>query len=449
MRLYKLLLMVPVVMMGFATTNVMAAKTCGPEVLGYSGNQDPDDNEFLYANKSQFDAANAGYKNTNHTTSGSGKGYECDNEHCSHASIVDMPAGHVFKGKVINHKETYQCQANKWDDFDDYWYPVGKGVCHAGKTYGDINVGQKHNGRLSKEECSGFELTDDLGVEFDLICREGPKLVCKAMKCRDDFKADNGKCVVDNKVDPTPNPEPQPKPDPDQKKKGGGSDCLNRPTAEGRACCRAGAETMYDSKTDTCTCVISGTKTPDTTKEWRHADGAENGQCVAKGTPEQPVNPCGTMCETYVDITIVNNNCNTQRTNLQSIKTQVKQQCDQDTKCDAKIVSKLVTQMQQLVVECNAKPQLNEQRLAAAVEAIDKYRSGLDVSVWKDAEGNFNTARLVSDSIAGVVLGTAGGLITSSVVKKNQVKNGFEDVVCTIGGQTVGSYGDEISVGIK
>jgi outer membrane protein OmpA-like peptidoglycan-associated protein len=69
-------------------------------------------------------------------------------------------------------------------------------------------------------------------------------------------------------------------------------------------------------------------------------------------------------------------------------------------------------------------------------------------SVWKTAEGSFNGARLASDSIAGVVLGTAGGLITSSIVKKNQLSSGFDSVMCTIGGQTVASYGDEFRVGI-
>lgn len=77
----------------------------------------------------------------------------------------------------------------------------------------------------------------------------------------------------------------------------------------------------------------------------------------------------------------------------------------------------------------------------------DKFRD--KKSVWKDAEGNFNTARLASDSIAGVVLGTAGGLITSHVVKKNQVENGFEDIKCTIGGQNVAEWGDQFRVGIQ
>ena len=75
--------------------------------------------------------------------------------------------------------------------------------------------------------------------------------------------------------------------------------------------------------------------------------------------------------------------------------------------------------------------------------------SGLKKSVWKDKDGNFNKHRLLSDSIAGVVLGTAGGLITSTVMKKVQVKNGYEDIECVINGQPVASYGDEFSVGVN
>ena len=69
-------------------------------------------------------------------------------------------------------------------------------------------------------------------------------------------------------------------------------------------------------------------------------------------------------------------------------------------------------------------------------------------SVWKDKEGNFNTARLISDSVAGVVLGTVGGVVTSTVIKKNQVEDGFEDLRCAIGGQNVAHWGDEFVVGI-
>ena len=87
--------------------------------------------------------------------------------------------------------------------------------------------------------------------------------------------------------------------------------------------------------------------------------------------------------------------------------------------------------------------------LIARVKETHQKLQKLERNVWKDDKGNFNTARLVSDSVAGVVLGTAGGLITSSVVKKNQVENGFEDLKCTVGGQIVADWGDQFRVGIQ
>lgn len=82
-------------------------------------------------------------------------------------------------------------------------------------------------------------------------------------------------------------------------------------------------------------------------------------------------------------------------------------------------------------------------------QIVKEMDSLLTRSHWRDKNGNFNTARLASDSIAGVVLGTAGGLITSQIIKSNQVKGGFEDIQCTISGQVVSGYGDEFMVGIK
>jgi len=84
-----------------------------------------------------------------------------------------------------------------------------------------------------------------------------------------------------------------------------------------------------------------------------------------------------------------------------------------------------------------------------AYQKINRFFNGLGLSVWRDRDGNFNTARLASDSIAAVVLGTAGGVITSKLVKKNQIKKGFEDLNCSIGGQRVATFGDEFSVGLQ
>ncbi len=88
---------------------------------------------------------------------------------------------------------------------------------------------------------------------------------------------------------------------------------------------------------------------------------------------------------------------------------------------------------------------------AEKISAISNKLNAItfDTTVWRDAQGNFNTSRLVSDSVAGVVLGTAGGLITSNVIKKNQIANGFEDLSCAIGGQVVAGWDDEFVVGVK
>lgn len=95
-------------------------------------------------------------------------------------------------------------------------------------------------------------------------------------------------------------------------------------------------------------------------------------------------------------------------------------------------------------------------KLTAEITDIDLYYSNLSklrdtlkVSEWRDEQGKFNTARLLSDSIAGVVLGTAGGLITSHLVKKNQLKKGFEDLNCSVGGQKVAGYGDDFRIGLQ
>ena len=128
---------------------------------------------------------------------------------------------------------------------------------------------------------------------------------------------------------------------------------------------------------------------------------------------------------------------------------------------EVSVVARMCQQQQQDQRQQQEEQRRQEER--AKAEALRKSRRNISdahgilvgmretfkASVWKDEEGKFNTSRLVSDSIAGVVLGTVGGVVTSSVVKKNQVENGFEDIKCTVGGQTVADWGDEFRVGIQ
>jgi hypothetical protein len=86
-----------------------------------------------------------------------------------------------------------------------------------------------------------------------------------------------------------------------------------------------------------------------------------------------------------------------------------------------------------------------------AVRTLEKFTSNASnqASVWKDADGNFNTARLASDLTAAVVLGTVGGVVSGVVIKKKQIGKGFEVLNCTVGGHKVAGWGDTFRVGLE
>ena len=134
--------------------------------------------------------------------------------------------------------------------------------------------------------------------------------------------------------------------------------------------------------------------------------------------------------------------------------TAILQYCDDIHRTELQFNS-MYNQLQILINNANDAAELNQRQTSSrrnierAMSDIDSITSTLDRSSWKNADGGFNTSRLLSDSIAGVVLGTAGGLITSHLVKKNQVESGFEDIQCTVGGQVVANWGDEFQVGIQ
>ena len=90
-------------------------------------------------------------------------------------------------------------------------------------------------------------------------------------------------------------------------------------------------------------------------------------------------------------------------------------------------------------------------KIEAAKRTVSSFFSSAESnkSVWKDTEGNFNTARLASDLTAGVVLGTVGGVVSGVVIKKKQIEKGFDALHCSVGGQTVADWGDIFNVGLR
>lgn len=426
MFLKRLLLVLPVVCVSI---NANAANTCGPLRVNYLGLQEPADDEFLYETEREFKLSLKGYDNSNHSNSGDGYAYECDNEHCKNETRVQMKSGHVFKGKVIYHKATYKCNA-PWMAGNDRWTEIDEGNC----IFQDdvIHVGNHHKKIFSFEDCSGLQKNDLNGVEYYLWCREGPGLICEVSKCKNGYELKNGKCVT------KPNIVPPVVPDPNKKT------CRQKrsPSIEGMACCDlSSSEATWNGKSCVCT---------DSSKEFRIEHG--KGVCADKGSVQEPK-----KCDCTANISIISNAtaaCGASDASIAQAITDIKAQCNRGADCDADVFDFNINIINEAIATCNIGNQDNDEHgslklITGYVSAIDSYVSGLDVSVWKNAEGKFNTSRLASDSIAGVVLGTVGGVVTSTVVKKNQIKNGFEDVYCSISGQEVGGYGDEISVGVK
>lgn len=81
-------------------------------------------------------------------------------------------------------------------------------------------------------------------------------------------------------------------------------------------------------------------------------------------------------------------------------------------------------------------------RYAETIMDIEDAHADDKVSAWKNADGKFNTSRLLSDSIAGIALGTVGGLVVNKVVKDKHVETGFEEIGCAIDDERVADFDD-------
>lgn len=276
-----------------------------------------------------------------------------------------------------------------------------------------LNLNTTYGKNVTAAQCSSLSASyDSNGTAFQLSCISGPKFRCCPTKCSGNMIADTAGCqcrkqgVIVNKSCT-------------EKRKG-------KPV--GVACCNledAGLA-VYNANTNTCVC-----NNPLAKFEIDQTNGT--GKCITNEVivPQcdgvtAKLNPATNKCECIIAETSLNADG-------------VSCSC---TDANKKIKNGKCEYTEEYLISLKVK-QIREIR-----GRLNSIMNGFKVSVWKNAEGEFNTARLASDSIAGVVLGTVGGVVTSKVVKKNQLKKGFEAIQCSIGGQTVADYGDEFVVGM-
>jgi hypothetical protein len=70
----------------------------------------------------------------------------------------------------------------------------------------------------------------------------------------------------------------------------------------------------------------------------------------------------------------------------------------------------------------------------------------MDADGWRSAEGGFNTTRLLADAAGGAVIGTAAGVLTNVLMKKSQLKSGYESVQCVYGNAGAAAFGEQFIV---
>ena len=380
--------------------------TCGEVHMSFDGNQYPADNEFLYSTHAAYLEAERKYRNDSLDLSGVGEVFECDNYHCKRGTIRKMPKGHSFGGQEINEVVTYTCKLNRWErvgsescQFDgeniavDEWYtdltgtkiPVSYNDCHQSADIKSGNENDMFNVKCERVNGLLKNVCHKIGADDD----------------DDDDGDDENTCVT------------------------------NRKTREGKACCylAPSVATFTDGK-----CVCSGGKT-------FSIDDKGRGKCTGGNGGDDliPVTQC---------VTVLNELSLFVKTNCMSLSTKVESLMKL---CMSGQLTVAMLNSENIIIRdsCYSQGGESKQKLVDAAEKLDTMFAGFKVSKWKNEEGKFNTARLASDSIAGVVLGTTGGLITSSVMKKKQVEQGFEDLRCVVGGQSVAGWGDEFMVGIQ
>lgn len=484
---------------------------CGENYISFDGNQKAADDEFLYENESAFVAANKASKAKQDGADLGGMVYECDNRHCMGRSTKKMLSGHYFKGQKVEHEVEYRCYTGVEDRWEPVG-TVDKGeTCgethisfdgqgaddneflYSNETAYQAAIQAKQNRRDGAKdlgglvyECDNDHCTDGVKVDMDPNhWFEGKQITEKrSYLCKAKFAGDDRWIVLTSMDDNVPGQE---KPD--------NKNCRdNRRSPNGQACCDLSDNVAkYDKENDKCICIGNyefaiengrGVCNPKAGGDDDSAFSCPNGGSEKITSQKSCLDNSTFVCTDYVQneilckcgICIANNRelekpyecepaflvkidlwakaCKdeTKYAEILALISRIKEYCSDDSRTEEGFLN-LRHALEALNPEKCAMDTHNmisqaTQKINAAVDSLRSYVSDLDVSKWKTADGKFNTARLASDSIAGVVLGTAGGLITSNVVKKHQVEDGFEDLQCVIGGQTVAGWGDEFTVGV-
>jgi len=434
-------LLISALMLTLPMTAMGEACPVKPKDLKLSWWQNNTDDEFLYDKDGNI--------------------YECDNEYCPGGREIELRAGHIWQGETIPEKRTYKCfqgSEDRWEimkaDGSTEEYTPGE-IKYATKGCGNPIGITKYAGtwlrplwsqnisdnefiyanglvyECDNEFCSkgtkkcfdaghyynGEEIT--IATVYECIGRRKWKAIASGQKCNGDKIVPSGatkKAVTSEK----------PKGDE-------GTDVIAGAIETGDIESKPDAQTLQQ-KCESSMAGASGaswiegkcacSKYPHNGKEYARDFDPSTSRCVLPADVEKCIEVEGADWDYGLGKCVCTDSDLTYDSKQKKCVKSAVTIAKEDTAAITKIRS-AYTQLQAL--EAN----------------LGK------VTVWKTEDGKFNTSRLVSDSVAGVVLGTTGALVTSHLVKKKQVEDGFEDIQCVVGGQVVADWGDSFNVGIK
>jgi len=428
-------------------------KVCGESSVSFDG-QSADDDEFLYSSMTAYNSV----KNRADGGTVNGLVYECDNDHCKNNKQQQMPANHVFQGIEVPYATTYICrgpgigQQDRWVEVFtgceylgvkvplNNWYVDSKG------TKIPLNYGQCiqfSGGKPSDTNATFFAKCEKTSNGVAMVCYQNGKTGQATQPDKDPQKtgndatrcANSGGTWSANKV------------------------CVcdankNLVTSGGVCVCKSGTN-WINSKNKKLGCKPVTKDETDANKKACETEKAKISgatwdpeakecKCVNhKDGYKQTFDEKEGICKLDDKVAIC--------LGIEGATWSVLQDecvCKDETLKPNEVTKKC--EKTQAAIAAEEEEAALIQKIRSAYTKLQGLESGLGkVTVWKTADGKFNTSRLVSDSVAGVVLGTTGALVTSHLVKKKQVEDGFEDIQCVVGGQVVADWGDSFNVGIK
>ena len=406
-----------------------ADAACGGNSVRFSGFKGPDDNEYIYALTSDFDKVNSGYPGAdNFTTSGSV--WECGSNSCAHGSGIIAPAGHAWDNHRQRGERFYWCNnvfGDSWQEYDlipcddSFYESLAKNPSLENLNIDmngtsdemiyriDSNRGKTTVFCYTNPERVACVTTDGAQwfngecqcLELNGVAREWNGTTCVAKPNATGISDGNNTAGQDNAQDA------------DQQRQ---RDAANRDRKD--ACeksggvwtgsaCTCDASKNLRVQNNVCVCLDNNyefngercvlTDAAAMRQKCESATGAYwDGVSCQCYEPNYSFD--GTVCRENPEITECKSISGARWANGECVCNQSGYVPNYQTKQCEKSAATL--QAEQAVAA--------QQKIDQASATLQSITDGLRVNKWRNEEGKFNTSRLLSDSIAGVVLGTAG-----------------------------------------